>query len=166
MRAEAASPAPPRLLLVGLGNALAGDAGAGPAVVARLRAAGLPAGLRAEEGGSDALRLATLWRGEPEVWLADALQRGAPPGTVHRLEHEELLAIPQRHAGAHHLSLPECLRWLALSDPNLGRVRFRLWGIEPGRLAAVGLTPAVEEAAGAVAAEIARCAAPRRAGGG
>jgi hydrogenase maturation protease len=143
------------VLVVGFGNALAADDGAGPAVVERLRAAGLPAGLRAEEGGQDALCLAARWEGEPEVWLVDALIRGAPPGTIHRVAHEELVAIPQRHATAHQLSLPECLRWLSLARPEMAGLRYRLWGVEPERVAlSEGLSPAVARAVRAVAEEL------------
>jgi hydrogenase maturation protease len=115
--------------------------------VAALRRDGLPHGLRAEDGGQDALRLAGLWRGEPRIWLVDAFARGAPPGTIHRLEHEDVLALPQRHATAHRLSLPECLRWLAHAFPRLARVRYRLWGVEPSRLELrEALSPPVQSA--------------------
>lgn len=157
-RRSAAGPAPAGagLLVVGFGNALAADDGVGPRVVERLRAEGLPAGMRAEDGGQDALRIADLWGGEEEVWLVDAVVRGAPAGTVHRVEHGELLALPQRHDGAHRLSLPECLRWLALAHPEMAGVRYRLLGVEPGRVGwGAGLSPAVEAAAEALAGEIA-----------
>lgn len=121
-------------LVVGFGNALAGDDGAGPAVIAGLRRGGLPPGARAEEGGQDALRLAGLWRGEPEIWLVDALLRRASPGSIHRFGHEDVLALPQRHGTAHQLSLPECLRWLAHGYPEMASVRYRLWGIEASRI--------------------------------
>lgn len=150
------------LLVVGFGNALFGDDGAGPAVVERLRGAGL----RAEDGGQDALRLASLWRGEREVWLVDALIRGAPAGAVHRVGHDEILAVPQRHRTAHQLSLPESLRWLALGYPELATVRYRLWGIEPERLAlTTRLSPAVAAAVEAVAREIIAAARGGRATG-
>ena len=143
------------VLVVGFGNPLVADDGAGPAVIERLVAAGLPPGLRAEECGQDSLRLPALWRGEREVWLVDALIRGAPPGTLHSVTHEELLDIPQRHGTAHQLSLPESLRWLALAWPEMGAVRYRLWGIEPERLDLVpGLSPAVARAVERVAEEL------------
>lgn len=146
-----------RVLVVGFGNLLAGDDGVGPATVARLRALGPPEGCRAEEGGCDALLLSALWRGEPEVWIVDAVARGSPAGTVHRLSHEEVLALPQRHAGAHQLSLPEALRCLALAFPEMAGVRYRLWGVEPLRAAPpAGLSAPVVAAADAVAEEIRR----------
>jgi hydrogenase maturation protease len=143
------------ILLVGFGNELRADDGVGPALVARLRAGGVPAGLRVEEGETDALRLASLWAGEAHVWLVDAFLRGHAPGTIHRLTHDELLALPQSHAGAHQLSLPECLRWLLLAEPALREVRFRLWGVEPANLAASrGLSSPVRAALDGLAAEL------------
>jgi len=134
-----------------------GDDGCGLAVVRRLWERGGP---RAEEGHSDSLRLPSLWAGEDEIWLVDALVRGASPGTVHRLSHEELLAVPQRHGTAHQLSLPESLRWIAHSYPAMARVRYRLWGIEPSSLSLEeGLSPAVAAAVETVADEIRRDAA-------
>jgi len=113
--------------------------------------------VRAVDGHSDSLRVSALWDGEPEVWLVDALVRGAAAGTVHRLTHEELLAVPQRHGTAHQLSLPESLRWMGLTYPRMAGIRYRLWGIEPGRLALVqGLTPEVEVAVDTVCEEIRR----------
>ncbi len=121
-------------------------------MVRRLRERGGP---RAEEGHSDSLRLPSVWRGEGQVWLVDALVRGAPPGTVHRLSHEELMAVPQRHGTAHQLSLPESLRWIAHAYPEMVAIRYRLWGIEPLRLALEeGLSPEVAAAVEAVCEEI------------
>jgi hydrogenase maturation protease len=142
-----------RILVVGFGNDLVADDGAGLAVARRLSSE--PIGLRAEEGHSDSLRLPALWRGERDVWLVDALVRGAPAGTVHHLSHEEVLASPQRHGTAHQLSLPESLRWIGLAHPEMAGVRYRLWGIEPARLALEeGLSPEVEAAVETVCAEI------------
>lgn len=148
------------ILVVGFGNALAGDDGAGSAVVARLRVRGTAAGLRAEDGHGDSLRLPSLWRGERRVWLVDALVGGRSPGTVHRLDHDEVLAVPQRHATAHRLSLPESLRWIGVAFPEMAPVRYRLWGIEPRSLErGTGLSPEVARAVEAVVTEIEEAAA-------
>jgi hydrogenase maturation protease len=122
------------VLVVGFGNSLAGDDGAGPALVERLRKAALPPGARVEDGGSDSLRLSALWQGEREIWLVDALVRKEPPGSIVRLSHEETLSIPQRHATVHHLSLPESLRLIVLTEPAMAGVRYRLWGIVPASI--------------------------------
>lgn len=155
-----------RILIVGFGNALQGDDGAGPAVVAALQESGLPAGVRAEDGGSDSLRLPGLWRGEGEIWLVDAVRGGEPPGTVRHLGHEGLMNVAQRHATVHHLSLPESLRWIALGYPEMADVRYRFWGIEVDRVfLGVGLSPGVAAAVANVALEIRReCGSLRDAG--
>jgi len=135
------------------------DDGAGPAVVAVLREAGFPTGVRVEDGASDSLRLVSLWNGEPHVWLIDALIRDQPPGTVHRLAHAEILSIPQRHGTVHQLSLPESLRWLAVAEPAMATITYRLWGIEPAFVEPrPGLSAPVAAAVQAVAAEIMRVA--------
>ncbi len=145
----------PAVLVVGLGNSLMGDDGAGIAVVARLRAGTLPQGCRAEPGDTDSLRILSLWRGEPEVWLVDALLKRSAPGTVHRLLHDEILSVPQPHAAAHFLSLPENLRWMAHAEPAMAAIRYRLWGIEPARIGVgEGLTHDVARAVERVAEEI------------
>lgn len=145
------------LLIVAFGNPLVGDDGAGHAVADLLDASlGHRDGVRVERADTDALRLPSLWRGEQRVWVVDAVSSGTPPGTIHRLEHEALLAVKQHHRHAHRLSLPECLRWIALSMPEMASVRFRFWGIEVESVApAQHLSAAVAAATTRVAAEIA-----------
>jgi hydrogenase maturation protease len=144
-----------RVLIVGFGNPLMGDDGAGPAVIEALRARALPDGVRAEQGETDSLRLLSLWHGEGNVWLVDSVVHGAPPGTIHRLEHDEVLAVPQRHSTVHQLSLPESLRWLAVAAPEMATVRYLLWGIEPHRIALTErLSPAVAAAVARLASRL------------
>lgn len=144
------------ILVVGFGNPLAGDDGAGPLVAERLaRTGALGRRARAVDGGSDSLTLPSLWQGEREIWMVDALVAGAAPGTVRRLDHEQILSIPQLHATAHRLSLPESLRWIALAHPEMASVRYRLWGIEPVSVELLApMHPAVAAAVEAVAEEI------------
>jgi hydrogenase maturation protease len=148
---------PARVLIVGFGNALMADDGAGPEVVQRLLARGLPRGVRVEDGGADSLRLPGLWRGEAEVWLVDAVTGGGEPGSIVRLGHDEVFAVPQRHATAHALSLPEGLRWISLSYPEMAAVRYRLWGIVARRVSLLsGLSDEVGAAVERVVSELLR----------
>ncbi|MGC8917303.1 MAG: hydrogenase maturation protease [Thermoanaerobaculum sp.] len=136
-----------RALVVGFGNPLMGDDGVGPAVVSRLMAMGVPQGARVVEGGTDATVLANLWRGEPRVFLVDAVATGDPPGTIHRLSSAELAAWPQKHGDAHSLSLPECVGWVLLARPEMALARIELVGIEPERVApGAGLSDPVSRA--------------------
>ncbi len=150
------------VLVLGLGNALMADDGFGPAVAGAVREAGVPRGMAVAEA-PDVLRLDRLWQGEAEVWLVDAVAAGDPPGTIHRIGHDGLLALAPSAGSAHHLDLVDALRWLLHGSPILGGVRFRLWGAEPGRVGPrFGLGARVAAAVPVVAQEILRTAERRR----
>jgi len=119
------------ILLIAAGNSLAGDDGVGPAIARELEKSAPPEIFRIAEVHTDILALGRLWRNETRVWIVDALARGDTPGTIHHLHHEELLKISQGQRHAHALSLPENLRWLLFARPEMSKIRFRAWGIEP-----------------------------------
>jgi len=145
-----------RILILGLGNPLMGDDGIGAAIVEDLQRRHPVEGLRAEVA-PDILHLTSLWDGELDVWLVDAVSGGGPPGAIHIMGHERIFGLEDVHRSAHQLSLPEGLRWLIHGYPELSKARFRLWGIEPGQIvAASGLTPVVAAAAEALSQAIAR----------
>jgi len=147
--------APATILVVGFGNTLMGDDGAGPMVIRELAKRDLPSHLRVVECGSDSLILPSFWQGEKQIWMVDALVRRDPPGTIHTLDHDQVMSIPQRHATVHHLSLPEGLRWIRLTYPEMRQVTYRLWGIEPDGLDLTEqLSPPVREAVSMVAERI------------
>jgi hydrogenase maturation protease len=142
-----------RCLVAGLGNSLMGDDGIGPAVVARLARIGYPPGLRAAEIGSDVSRLPTVWNGEPDIWLVDAVEvSGGPPGSVHRIEHDHLLGLNGRQSDAHQLDLFEQLQWLRHGDPAFASIQFTLWGAVPE---SIRTRPALSDTAAAAADRLA-----------
>jgi hydrogenase maturation protease len=113
----------------------------------------------------DALQLPAHWRGEPQVWLVDAVHAGSVPGRVFRVGHERVMALQPASGAAHHLDLATALHWLRLATPSLRQVRFRLWGCEPQRIVpGAGLAPAVAAAAAQVAEEVVEEAAAWAAG--
>ena len=144
-----------RILIIGFGNELMGDDGAGPAAVRELLGQALAAGARIEDGGTDALTLPGWWRGEREVWIIDAVHSGQPPGTIHRLDHEAILSLSSASSSCHHLSLPECLRWIAHACQQMGVVRYRMWGIEAATVTpGAGLSAPVAGAVARVTVEV------------
>ena len=75
------------LLVLGLGNVLLGDDGAGPAVIAWLRQTRLaPAGTRLFDGGTLGLSLLPYLEDARRVILVDAVAADASAGTLVRLE--------------------------------------------------------------------------------
>ena len=138
-------------LVVGLGNPLMGDDGAGHCVIEQLaRLEGHGPRLAACHG--DATHLLGLWNGERRVWFVDAMIRGGPPGRIHTIDHDGIMASPAANHSAHDLSLIECLRTMSQVLPAMRGIRYSLWGIEPGTLeAGQPLSPAVRGAVRQVA---------------
>lgn len=73
------------MLVIGVGNELRGDDGAGLAVARRLRVdASAPVDV-AEQGG-ESIDLLQAWEGRDAVVLVDTMRSGAPTGTIRRFE--------------------------------------------------------------------------------
>ncbi|HYG60351.1 MAG TPA: hydrogenase maturation protease [Symbiobacteriaceae bacterium] len=81
-------------VIIGLGNSLCADDGAGLEAVRQLVArGGLPPGVRVVEAGCPGLGLLDLMAGARRAILVDAVVSGAAPGTIHRFTLE---ALPPR----------------------------------------------------------------------
>ncbi|MGB7845853.1 MAG: hydrogenase maturation protease [Candidatus Acidiferrum sp.] len=74
-----------KAIFIGVGNPFRGDDGAGRAVVQHLRRE-IPPGVKVVEETGDGAELLEAWKGADCVILVDAVQSGAPPGTIHRLD--------------------------------------------------------------------------------
>jgi len=151
-----------RVVVIGVGNPLRGDDGAGRAVARRVRGQ-LPEGVAVLERDGEPAALVEAWEGASAAFLADAVVTGAAPGTIHRFEAGRR-PLPARLRGAastHGLGVAEAIE-LARA---LGRLpdKVVLYGIEGGE-ADVGTPPrpAVDRAIAAVArrivAEVSPCA--------
>ncbi len=138
-----------RRLIVGIGNSMRRDDGAGPAVAARLAARGHDA----IEHAGDAIALIALWRDVDDVVLIDAMRSGAAPGTVRRFDAlgESLPRDGFPHT-SHVLGLVEAVE----TARHLGRLpnRLTVYGIEAADFGyGDGLSPEVARAVG----KCARC---------
>lgn len=137
-----------RVLVACVGNVLRRDDGFGPAVAGRLS---LPEGAEVVETGIGGIALLQeLLAGCDGLVLVDALDRGAPPGTVFRIVPEVEEA---EHVADVHLANPERVLTMARSLGVLPQ-RLAIVGCQPGEVDELGegLSPQVERAV-AVAAE-------------
>ncbi|HEV2350118.1 MAG TPA: hydrogenase maturation protease [Terriglobia bacterium] len=73
------------ILVIGVGNPYRRDDGAGLAAARKLRDLAGDSSAVAEHGGEGAALL-DLWKGAAVLILLDAVQSGAKPGTIHRLD--------------------------------------------------------------------------------
>jgi hydrogenase maturation protease len=88
-----------RRLVIGLGNALAGDDGVGSHIMRRLsQDERLPGDVDVLEGGTDLLRLAHELEGRPRVVLVDALLHPGEPGTPLQFDSGDPAVARAMHA--------------------------------------------------------------------
>src|SRR5450755_3720565 len=92
------------VLLLGLGNPLMADDGAGQEILARLQSDAAQWGDAVElvDGGTQGLALLGIFDGRKAVVFLDAIHLGDKPGTVHLLGGEELMRMGQRRATTAH----------------------------------------------------------------
>jgi hypothetical protein len=65
------------------------------------------------------------------------------------------MSLSSASSSCHHLSLPECLRWIAHAFPQMGAVCYRMWGIEAASVTpGAGLSAPVAGAVAQVAVEV------------
>lgn len=124
------SAASAKTVVLGLGNILHGDDGAGAQAISRLRTdPRVPADVSLVEGGTLGLELL------PYVWdcarliVIDAIDVGASPGTLVRMSGEELNTLPG-DSSVHRLGVSDllvALRMLAEQQPQVV-----LLGVQPG----------------------------------
>jgi len=76
---------PTKVLIIGVGNAYRSDDGAG-LVVARQLAGRVPPEIQVMEQSGEGTELVEAWKGAQFVVVVDAIQSGAPAGTIRRLE--------------------------------------------------------------------------------
>lgn len=134
------------ILVLGLGNPLRGDDGAGCRVVEELARRELPPGIELLDGGAIGLGLLDLLEGWERVILVDAADMGQRPGEFVRFTPDDVrLAFTPDSFSFHHAGLSEVL---ALADA-LGRPlpEMVIFGIQPQKIGwGEGLSLAVETA--------------------
>jgi hydrogenase maturation protease len=154
-----------RCAVIGLGNPLMGDDGAGIAVLDLLRGAPLPAGAALLDAGTPGPGLLHLLEGLDAAVLVDAADFGGAPGEVRAFDPGEVRRAGPAPPG---LSLHEgdLLGVLALAA-RLGQApaRIRICAVQPARVAPdPALSPVVADALPALA-EAVRLALRHVAGG-
>lgn len=144
------------VLLLGLGNPLMADDGAGQEILARLESEAAEWGSHVDfvDGGTQGLALLGKFEGRKAVVFLDAIRLGEKAGAVHLIQGKELMKMGGRATTAHEGSAPDILRALELLGDTPSEIA--LVGIEPEILrTGIGLSPAVRDSIG-LAAGLAR----------
>jgi hydrogenase maturation protease len=118
------------LLVLGLGNVLLTDDGAGPAVVARLRDGyAATTGVRILDGGTLGLALLPYLEDARRVILVDAVAADEPAGTLVRLEGADVGPAVATRLSPHQIGVADLLDGARWHDR------------EPERLVLLGVVP-------------------------
>ena len=134
---------PAKTLILGVGNLLLSDEGVGLRVLERLAATcDLPEGVQTLDGGTLGLDLLYYLEGVENLVIIDAVEMGKEPGTLLRLEGDEVPAFLSVKMSPHQIGIPDMLFAAKLKDLYPRNVV--LWGVQPGVLdAGLDLSPPV-----------------------
>lgn len=152
-----------RVVVLGVGNVLMADEGAGVRCIERLEAAGaLPAGVVAIDGGTSSHELLGDLEDLDLLVIVDAVASGGAPGSLIRLEGNRIPSAFSNKLSPHQHGINDLLATLTLLGRAPGRVVVH--GVTPARIAlGLELSPEVEaalpELAARVAAEVAAATA-------
>jgi hydrogenase maturation protease len=131
------------ILILGAGNLLLSDEGAGVHVIRRLlETADLPEQVQVLDGGTLGLDLLHYLEGTSHLVIVDAMETGGPPGTLRRLAGDEVPAYLSIKMSPHQIGLPDMLFAAKLRD--LYPQEVVIWGVQPGSTeVGLALTPPV-----------------------
>ena len=130
-------------VVLGLENLIHSDDGVGVHAVQRLQADGrVPADVQLLDGGTLGLMLLNHVGGARRLLVIDAVDVGAPAGTLVRLEGEELRGMPGS-GSVHQLGFADLLAAL------------RITGQEPDELVVLGIQPGSTELGASLSASVA-----------
>lgn len=128
--APALGPARGRTLVLGMGNILLEDEGLGVRALEALQDGyALPPGVELLDGGTTGMGLLDDISGRDHLLVLDAVQTGAPPGTLVVMRDEDVPVYFGIRVTPHQLGLSDVLATLKLS------------GEQPGSVTVLGLVP-------------------------
>lgn len=141
-REENLTPRSP-IIILGIGNTLLSDEGAGVRVIEAMQQMVLPDNVELIDGGTGAFDLLTLIADRDKVIVIDSVKGGGEPGAVYRFNPEEVAAQKQLFTSVHQISLPDILEMARLTDCAPREVV--VYGIEPETIAwGMELSPTVK----------------------
>jgi hydrogenase maturation protease len=131
-------------VVIGLGNPIMGDDGFGLAVLRRLQQQfRIPADVELVDGGTWGLTLLPIFESAERVLLLDAIETGAEPGTLWRVEREQLPARFALRTSPHQIDLCDILAIMRLRGSLTAEMV--AIGAQPGVIdMTTSLSPAVE----------------------
>lgn len=134
------------ITIIGCGNLIRKDDGAGPILIRKLWDLGIPSHVRLADGGTAGMDVVFQIGNAKELIIIDACTTGAEPGTVFEIPGEEVEVIPLEDINLHDFRWDHAIamgRWLLKEEfPE----KITVYLIEAEDLSyGSGLTPKVED---------------------
>lgn len=120
--------APPRIVVIGVGNLLLKDEGIGIHALEALQGIGLPPDVMLVDGGTSPDLIAYTQAGDKLI-IIDAAKAGGEPGAIYRFRPEDLAEEKGVLTSAHELGVVQNLRLMSLL------------GNEPAETIIIGIEP-------------------------
>jgi hydrogenase maturation protease len=144
--------------VLGIGNCDRGDDAVGR-IVARLLRGRVPATVRIVEHDGEATAVLAELQGLRRVWVIDAAQSGAPPGTVHRIDCSVTdAAVPSGSVSSHGFGVAEAIglaRALGTLPPLCIVYAIEAAHFTPGAALSSAVTQSAHDVAERILAELA-----------
>lgn len=123
-----------RIAVIGIGQSLRGDDAVGLEAVRQWQAAypetaNLP-NVKVDVQELPGLALLDLLNGSDAAILVDAVKSSSPPGTIHRLDIDQLASFRSDSKSAHGWGVAETLQLDRLLNPLSRKIPIRLIGVE------------------------------------
>lgn len=133
-------------LVLGAGNVLLRDEGIGIRAIEELqRRYDFPGEVHLLDGGTSGIELLRFFDGVEHLVIIDAISAGKAPGTVMRVEGDDVPATFETRITPHQLGLSDLLATARLTDVMPDHLV--LFGVEPRTLeSGIGFSPEVEGA--------------------
>jgi len=115
--------------VLGIGNILMRDDGAGVRAVELLQTRGLPESVRLVDVGTTIYHTMGIFSESEKIIVLDCVKLGDKPGTVYQLNASEFRARTPRKASSHDIGVLEVLSLLSLSGQKVPEVV--IIGVQP-----------------------------------
>jgi len=132
-----------KILIIGVGNILLKDEGAGVYVVQQLEKLNLPPEVQVIDAGTELLNFISSIEQTEKLIVIDAIETGAPPGTIFKLTDKDISEPPNKLYSLHQFSLLNTLKILEKTGKKPPTI---IIGIEPKEVSMeMKLSPEIEK---------------------
>lgn len=120
-----------KVAVIGIGNILQRDDGFGVHVVNELQKENLPSTIELVDGGTSTLSMIGYFMDFKKVIVIDAIRTGLEPGTIYKIEPEDLVNYKKEQVSVHDVQILDIVKMVNMAAKYPDVV---IYGIEPAEI--------------------------------